>query len=473
MPTAVPSFFSSSALQASAPVAKPSSPQAPEGSSDFQNMLDQAKPRAQKTQDNGADATAKSHQADKPKQKPAVSKKGKAQAAQKKANVDPANDEGESGDTETKDATATQTATAPPPIADPSQTKTPSPARKTTEAKNADDPATADASQQVMAAQSALKVQPVDAKKQQDQQSGQQQPQDVSVQAVESDQPDNADDAQPGSVKVAADPSSSAAKSQPAASARQTAAKEPARQKAGIQAGKNLPDQSPAVSASAANAASQLADADDDSDSGDATQTTTTASAASDTGAAHAAAHAAESSFADVLGAIQSPAAKSPATDGHGIQQPSAPAAPPEAQFAQANHSTIISGIHGQLLPAGGTMQVRLDPPELGALSVIVRVHEGVMSASFETSNDQATRMLSHTLTQLKSSLEAQGVSVGKLHVQQSPKGQQSDLRDENRPSQDNRNQDSAAQREQQRREMLRRMWRRLSGGQDPLDLVA
>jgi flagellar hook-length control protein FliK len=118
-------------------------------------------------------------------------------------------------------------------------------------------------------------------------------------------------------------------------------------------------------------------------------------------------------------------------------------------------------------------MQIRLDPPELGALSIIVRVHEGVMTASFETSNDQATRLLSHSLGQLKASLEAQGVSVGKLHVQQSPRNQQSNDASDEHPSKENGSPDNPAQREQQRREMLRRMWRRLSGANDPLDLVA
>ena len=54
-------------------------------------------------------------------------------------------------------------------------------------------------------------------------------------------------------------------------------------------------------------------------------------------------------------------------------------------QFAEANHPTLISGIHGQLLPSGGNMQLRLDPPELGALHVSVQMRDGVMSAEFQT----------------------------------------------------------------------------------------
>jgi flagellar hook-length control protein FliK len=149
--------------------------------------------------------------------------------------------------------------------------------------------------------------------------------------------------------------------------------------------------------------------------------------------------------------------------------QPDAPPAPPEAQFAEANHAKIVGGIQGQLLPNGGSMHIRLDPPELGALNVRVEMRDGVMTAAFETTNDQATKLLSHSLGDLKTALEAQGVSVEKLHVRQSSQ-QQSSSGDDRKG---NRQQDSAAQREQQRRDLMRRMWRRLMKGQDPLDLVA
>lgn len=146
-----------------------------------------------------------------------------------------------------------------------------------------------------------------------------------------------------------------------------------------------------------------------------------------------------------------------------------APPAPPEAQFAQANHAAIVGAIGGQLLPNGGSMHIRLDPPELGAMNVRVEMRDGVMTAAFETTTDQATKLLSHSLGDLKSALEAQGVSVQKLHVRQSSEHQQGGGEDRS----GSRQQDSAAQRDQQRREMLRRMWRRLTNGQDPLDLVA
>jgi flagellar hook-length control protein FliK len=146
--------------------------------------------------------------------------------------------------------------------------------------------------------------------------------------------------------------------------------------------------------------------------------------------------------------------------------------APPEQHFAADNHPRILSGIHGQLLPGGGTMHLKLDPPELGALQVSVHMQDGVMTASFQTSNDDATRLLSHSLTQLKHALEQQGVSVEKLHVTQAPRDSNSSF-DDQRSGQQHPGEQSAAQQEQQRREMLRRMWRRLTNGSDPLDLVA
>lgn len=147
-----------------------------------------------------------------------------------------------------------------------------------------------------------------------------------------------------------------------------------------------------------------------------------------------------------------------------------APELSPEARFAAANNPNIVTGIRAHMLPNGGTMHLRLDPPELGALQVTVQMRDGVMTASFQTSSDDATRMLSHSLGDLRHVLETSGVSVEKLHVQQSPRDQQST--GEEGQQQQSADQ-HAQQQEQQRREMLRRMWRKLSGGEDPLDLVA
>jgi flagellar hook-length control protein FliK len=175
-----------------------------------------------------------------------------------------------------------------------------------------------------------------------------------------------------------------------------------------------------------------------------------------------------DSPFSDALNAA---GAKGPTAD----RTTTAPAEPmPEARFADVNNPKIVTGVRGELLPGGGTMHLRLDPPELGDLQISVHLRDGVMTAGFQTSNDQATRLLSHSLGNLKSMLEAQGVNVDKLHVQQGPKsnpGDSRDSRDGSRrdPTPEQRQSD---RRDQQRKEIIQKMWDKLAG-KAPVDLVA
>ena len=97
-------------------------------------------------------------------------------------------------------------------------------------------------------------------------------------------------------------------------------------------------------------------------------------------------------------------------------------------------------------------------------------MQDGVISASFQTSNDDATKLLSHSLAQLKHALETQGVSVDKLHVTQAPRDEKGS-NEESGKQQQSTGGDSSNRQEQQRREMLQRMWDRLANGSDPLDL--
>ena len=143
-----------------------------------------------------------------------------------------------------------------------------------------------------------------------------------------------------------------------------------------------------------------------------------------------------------------------------------------DAQFAETNHPQIVTAVHGQLLPSGGNMQIRLDPAELGMLQINVQVKNGAMTATFETSNPEATRQLSHSLGDLRTVLEQAGVTVDKIHVQQSAKPDSQSSSGEDSSKQGQSEQNPQAKQEQQRRELLQKMWKKLSGG-DPLDLTA
>jgi flagellar hook-length control protein FliK len=187
----------------------------------------------------------------------------------------------------------------------------------------------------------------------------------------------------------------------------------------------------------------------------------------------------------DVVGALGrtlAVAAEDPQTRGTApASSPNAPAQPdlpPEARFADANHGNLVSSMRAQLMPNGGTMRIRLDPPQLGALQVTVHMRDGVMTAAFETSTDEATRLLSHSLAQLKGVLESQGLNVDKLQVQQAPRETQATGRNDNHQQEQSggghqqREASRQEQQEHQRREMMRRMWRRLSGAGGPLDVT-
>jgi flagellar hook-length control protein FliK len=167
----------------------------------------------------------------------------------------------------------------------------------------------------------------------------------------------------------------------------------------------------------------------------------------------------------------QGATATPPQNSNHAPTAVAQPPIPPEVRFAEANHAGIVNSVQTNLLPHGGTMLIRLDPPELGALQVTVEMRDGTMNATFQTSNESATQLLSHSLGQLKTALEAQGVTVDKIQVQQAPKNQSSQNQGESSPQQ--QRDEAAARQDQQRKEMLRQMWRKVSGGTEPMDLVA
>jgi flagellar hook-length control protein FliK len=193
---------------------------------------------------------------------------------------------------------------------------------------------------------------------------------------------------------------------------------------------------------------------------------------ASESAKPHAAAPSAAGGASSLTPAQPGDAQRAGDVSKHVATAPPPPPAPTPERFAELNHARIVTATRAELLPNGGTMHIKLDPPELGALQVSVRMVDGAVTASFQTSSDEATRLLSHSLAQLKHVLESQGVTVDKIHVQQAPRDQQAS-NDDQRHQQQNQPWDQSARHEQQRKEMLRRMWRRLSIGSDPLDLVA
>jgi flagellar hook-length control protein FliK len=79
----------------------------------------------------------------------------------------------------------------------------------------------------------------------------------------------------------------------------------------------------------------------------------------------------------------------------------------------------------------GGTLQLRLSPPELGALRIELNVKDGVMSASLQTENANARRLLLDHLPALRDRLAEQNIRVDRfdVDVRQDGPGGQTDAR--------------------------------------------
>jgi flagellar hook-length control protein FliK len=79
----------------------------------------------------------------------------------------------------------------------------------------------------------------------------------------------------------------------------------------------------------------------------------------------------------------------------------------------------------------GGALQLRLSPPELGALRIELNVKDGVMSASLQTDNANARRLLLDHLPALRDRLAEQNIRVDRfdVDVRQDRSGGQTDAR--------------------------------------------
>jgi flagellar hook-length control protein FliK len=159
-----------------------------------------------------------------------------------------------------------------------------------------------------------------------------------------------------------------------------------------------------------------------------------------------------------------------------GAKEAAAAASPAglEERFLQANGPSVVSGVRGQLLPNGGTMTLRLEPPGVGVMQVALTMRDGAASVQFLTDNAETARLLTQTLGQLRDTLSVSGVAVDRMSVQQTPKSETSSNAGQDRGGTggDARGGQQGAgawgenggQREQQRRDLLERMWRKVAG---------
>ena len=182
----------------------------------------------------------------------------------------------------------------------------------------------------------------------------------------------------------------------------------------------------------------------------------------------------AESTFDELLATLAPQEAAAPKQS---VDRPQATPVPiaPEQKFVADNVDDVVKSVRMQVEAGGGQMRMRLDPPELGALDVAVKMLDGRMTATFTTNNDHATQLLSHSLNDLKHSLEASGITVDRIQVRQasSDNNAQQQPGDHRREGQSGAFDQPSGRGDQQRKEAVEKMWRKLAYGSDELDFIA
>lgn len=92
------------------------------------------------------------------------------------------------------------------------------------------------------------------------------------------------------------------------------------------------------------------------------------------------------------------------------------------AALTQNNRQEILAQVEQGLLQSamngGQRLTLQLNPAELGAVTVVLSVHQGEVKAAIRAENQESADILRAQLADLKASLEAEGLKVKELDVQ-------------------------------------------------------
>lgn len=88
------------------------------------------------------------------------------------------------------------------------------------------------------------------------------------------------------------------------------------------------------------------------------------------------------------------------------------------------NLSRVVRGLRGVVNQHGGSVTLRLHPPDFGFVRVQMNLQDGTVNATIQSEHAAVRAMLSQQLSHLRHSLETQGLFVERLSVQ-APQPQQ------------------------------------------------
>ncbi len=129
------------------------------------------------------------------------------------------------------------------------------------------------------------------------------------------------------------------------------------------------------------------------------------------------AAKTAEIKIESVVGAMQAAPATGHATVATGTEAVVAG----ESPLTDSQHLTdqIGRALRTVVQQRGGSMTIRLNPPEMGMVRIQVRLEGNVVQAQFEVTSEAVRTLLHQQMSQLKDALGQQGLSVDQLQVSQ------------------------------------------------------
>ncbi len=85
------------------------------------------------------------------------------------------------------------------------------------------------------------------------------------------------------------------------------------------------------------------------------------------------------------------------------------------------NVSRVLRAAQTGLRQQGGSVTLRLMPPEMGVVRVHMQISDGIVRAQFATDTQQARQLLQQHMESLRQGLERQGLTVERLNVQTMP----------------------------------------------------
>lgn len=89
-----------------------------------------------------------------------------------------------------------------------------------------------------------------------------------------------------------------------------------------------------------------------------------------------------------------------------------------DAEPDAVNAARMARGLNAAVKQQGGSLTLRLTPPELGTVRIELQIAGGTLAANFHAETEPARAMLTQQMSHLRRALEAQGLNVERLSVQ-------------------------------------------------------